>query len=149
MTNPQVWRWHNFPVPEPHAAGLVASLILHTVRPHALAQRAAVRVGGAMLLTAGAAGAAWATATAGTSDLEQPQRLVTDGPYAYSRNPMYVSWTLAYIGVAGLANSTWPLVLLPAVVAATHRQVRREEQRLAARFGIAYEVYADRVSRYI
>lgn len=149
MTKPHVWRWRNIPLPEPHTAGLVTGLVLHTIWRRQLAQRATIRAGGAILLAAGVAVAAWATASAGTSDLEQPERLVTDGPYAYSRNPMYVGWTLAYSGVAGLVNSTWLLVLLPAVVVAIHRQVRREEQRLAARFGIEYEVYADQIRRYI
>ncbi len=147
--SPQAWRWHNVPVPEPHTTGLLASLLLHTFWPRQLALRSASRAGGAMLLTAGAAVAAWATAATGTSDLEPPERLVIDGPYVYSRNPMYVGWTLAYVGVAGLVSSPWPLVLLPGVVVAMHRQVRREERRLADRFGPEYELYANRVRRYV
>lgn len=149
MTKRGAWRWQNIPAPEPHTAGLVGSLILHTVWPRRLGGGGAVRAGGAVLLTAGTAMAAWATASAGTSDLERPDRLVTDGPYAYGRNPMYVGWALAYVGVAALTNNAWPLILLPAVAAAMHQEVRGEEQRLAARFGIEYEAYADQVRRYV
>src|SRR5574338_1283740 len=44
-------------------------------------------------------------------------RLVTSGPYRFTRNPMHVGLTLAYIGEAGLLKQAWPLVLLPFVIA--------------------------------
>src|SRR5437016_14069507 len=39
--------------------------------------------------------------------------LVAQGPYRFTRNPMYVGLAALYAGVALLANSWWPLVALP------------------------------------
>ena len=43
--------------------------------------------------------------------------LVTSGPYRFTRNPMYVGLSLAYLGEAGLLKQIWPLLLLPLVLA--------------------------------
>lgn len=145
-----MWRWQNVPVPEPHVAGLTICLLLHRIRPRSLGGSAAVRAAaGAVLLIAGAAVGAWATASAGPHDLEQPDRLITVGAYAHSRNPMYVGWTLAYLAAGALGGSAWPLISLPGVAVAMGRDVRHEEVRLAARFGEDFESYTDRVRRYL
>lgn len=62
---------------------------------------------------------------------------------------MYVGWTAIYVGMADLANSVWPLLLLPGVAAAVHREVRREEDRLTVRFGADFEAYRARVRQYL
>ena len=63
-------------------------------------------------------------------------RLVVTGPYRFTRNPMYLGFTLAYLGGTLLLNSVWPLPLLPLVLFALTRSViRREERYLAAEFG--------------
>ena len=146
---PEAWRWRNVPVPEQHTVGLAVSGLCHRKWPRRLGGHVAVRAGGVVLLAAGAALVAWATRSAGAHDLAEPERLVTDGAYAHSRHPMYVAWTVAYVGVAGLADSDWPLILLPGVATAVHRRVRREEARLTRRFGVAYQEYASRVRRYL
>jgi protein-S-isoprenylcysteine O-methyltransferase Ste14 len=145
----RVWRWRNVPVPEPHLAGLVLSVLLHRIRPRRFGGGVTVRAGGSVLLTAGAAMAAWAVTAAGPTDIEEPDRLLTEGAYAHSRNPMYVGWTLAYLGASALGDSAWPLILLPGVGAAVHREVLGEEVRLAARFGADFVRYAGRVRRYV
>ena len=40
-------------------------------------------------------------------------RLVTWGPYGFSRNPMYVGLALAYVGEAGLLRQVWPVISCP------------------------------------
>jgi protein-S-isoprenylcysteine O-methyltransferase Ste14 len=143
------WRVSNIPVPEAHLAGLGASLLLHLLRPRRLGASPLTRLGGALMMMGGAGLAGWATRAAGSTDLEQPAQLITNGPYALSRNPMYLAWTLAQVGAGPLFGSQWPLRLLPGVLAATHLSVIREERRLEERFGASYRDYAKRVPRYL
>jgi protein-S-isoprenylcysteine O-methyltransferase Ste14 len=82
-------------------------------------------------------------------DLERPDQLVDNGPYAYSRNPMYVAWTVGYVGIALVAGTAWPLLLLPAVLVVTQVAVLREERSLERRFGAAYRSYKTSVRRYL
>jgi protein-S-isoprenylcysteine O-methyltransferase Ste14 len=81
--------------------------------------------------------------------VSRPERIVTRGPYARSRNPMYVAWTALYLGVTFLVGSLWLLILLPAVLLATHLTVLSEERRLRHRFGEDYLRYASSVRRYL
>jgi protein-S-isoprenylcysteine O-methyltransferase Ste14 len=85
---------------------------------------------------------------AGTVELAKPERLVTSGPYAVSRNPMYVGWSLLHLGIGMIAGSGWIMATLPFVGAAIHRDVVDEERRLTTQFGDEYKHYAARVGRY-
>lgn len=78
-----------------------------------------------------------------------PERLVTDGPYAYCRNPMYLGHIIFLIGLA-LSVRSW-LASLIAIVSAVWFQLRvlRDEKRLADRFGQPYIEYTGRVKRWI
>jgi protein-S-isoprenylcysteine O-methyltransferase Ste14 len=77
-------------------------------------------------------------------------KLVTWGPYGFSRNPMYVGLVLAYAGEAGLLRQVWPLVLLPLTVAYVNGIViPLEESRLREVFGEEYEAYRSRVRRWL
>jgi len=72
------------------------------------------------------------------------------GPYRFTRNPMYLGLTLAYVGAACLLNSAWPFVLLPVVLLSLYGLViRREERYLSAEFGDQYDTYRRRVRRWI
>lgn len=76
--------------------------------------------------------------------------LVTSGPYRWTRNPMYLSMTSLYVGLAAVVNLAWPVVLLPAVLAALSVFViEREERYLVGRFGAEYESYRARVRRWV
>ena len=101
------------------------------------------------LVAAGASLTVWAVHAAHEIDVEAPERLVAEGPYAYSRNPMYVAWTLLYVGTSFVLNSSWPLRLLPLVLGATHVVVLSEERDLEARFGASYRDYKAMVRRYL
>lgn len=77
-------------------------------------------------------------------------RLVTNGPYRYTRNPMYTGLTIAYVGAAALIDSAWPLILLPVVLLALTRLViSREEAYLTDAFGAEYGAYQARVGRWL
>jgi protein-S-isoprenylcysteine O-methyltransferase Ste14 len=76
--------------------------------------------------------------------------LVTTGPFRFSRNPLYVSLTLFYLGIAIAAQSFWALVLLFVVLAVMQRGViDREERYLEHKFGAEYVRYKERVRRWI
>lgn len=144
------WRWRNVPVPEAHVAGLLGGGVLHVLRPWSLPidPTAGLSVG-SVLVFVGLVLVGWSVSVVGRQPIDSPTTLVTVGPYRYSRNPMYVGWTVGYLGVAVLADTTWPLALLPVVVGLVHRDVRREERALAARFGAEYRDYRAAVRRYL
>ena len=76
--------------------------------------------------------------------------LVTDGPYRFSRNPMYVGFAITYLGLAlGLDSPISLGLLLPCVVVVTWGVILREERYLEARFGQAYRDYRGRVRRWL
>jgi hypothetical protein len=53
------------------------------------------------------------------------------------------------VGVALVAGTAWPLLLLPIVLAVTQVAVMREERSLERRFGTAYRSYKASVRRYL
>ena len=126
----------------------VVALMMSVVRPRRISWPLSRRVG-SPLVVAGITVAAWATRAAGRTDLAKPDRLVTDGPYALSRHPMYVAWTAIYLGVALAARAGWPLLLAPLLVVLIRREIEREEERLTETFGTAYVAYQARVRRYL
>jgi protein-S-isoprenylcysteine O-methyltransferase Ste14 len=101
------------------------------------------------LLLAGSMGTAWAVSAAGDVDLSRPSQLVAAGPYRFSRNPMYIAWTVLYIAAAILVNTRWPLLLMPALLTHMHYYVvLREERFLEQAHGDEYQRYRRRVRRY-
>ena len=77
-------------------------------------------------------------------------RLVTNGPYARSRNPMYVGLTAAYLGLAVVTGMVWPVILLPIVLGLLSALViRREERYLGGAFPDEYASYRGRVRRWL
>lgn len=143
------WRWRNVPVPEPYVAGLLAGAVLHVLRPWPIPLDGPLRwtLGGTLSLL-GLCLVAWSVRAAGHHDLEAGAALVTEGPYRYSRNPMYVGWGGLYLGLTVAGGLAWPLALFPVVGLAVHRTVRREERRLEEAFGDAYRDYCRNVRRY-
>ena len=114
----------------------------------------AVQGTGIALVLAGAALALWGMLTfarARTAILPHrpAARLVTGGPYRVTRNPMYTGLATAYVGAALIANTVWPLIVLPVVVRVLYALViRREERYLAGAFGADYDAYRARVRRW-
>ena len=76
--------------------------------------------------------------------------LVVDGPYRFSRNPIYIALLLIYFGLATALTSVWAILFLPALVAIVHYGiVLREETYLTNKFGTAYTSYQARVPRWL
>jgi protein-S-isoprenylcysteine O-methyltransferase Ste14 len=143
-------RWSNIPIPEGHVIPLVLGLALQIWFPLPLFGSPWLKqVLGWPLLLAGILLAGWAVVAIQDMDISRPSRLAVGGPYTFSRNPMYVAWTVIYVAAAVLQNSGWLLIFLPALVAFTHYAVvLREEQRLEQDFGEEYRRYRGRVRRY-
>ncbi len=76
--------------------------------------------------------------------------IVSDGVFQYSRNPMYLSLLLLYVGLAFLINSLWILAeIIPLAVVIQKGVIEREEQYLRWKFGGEYLRYKTRVRRWI
>ncbi len=76
--------------------------------------------------------------------------LVLEGPFRYTRNPMYLGLVLFLIGVALLMGTLTPwLVIPPFVWIITGLFIRREEAALEAQFGDEYVAYRRRVRRWM
>ena len=76
--------------------------------------------------------------------------LVTTGPYAFTRNPMYVSLSLLAIAFALLLNTWWiVLVVVPTLLIVQHFVIVPEEQYLLRRFGAKYDAYRHGVRRWL
>jgi protein-S-isoprenylcysteine O-methyltransferase Ste14 len=76
--------------------------------------------------------------------------LVTDGPFSFTRNPLYVAGTMLVLGIGLVSGIVWFLLL--AILAAFTVQklaIEREERHLQARFGETYLDYARRVRQWI
>jgi protein-S-isoprenylcysteine O-methyltransferase Ste14 len=80
---------------------------------------------------------------------EASSTLVTWGPYRWTRNPMYVGLSIAYLGEAAMLHQIVPVILLPLTIAYLNRVVvPLEEGRLRTVFGSEYERYQARVRRW-
>lgn len=75
--------------------------------------------------------------------------LVTDGPYRFTRNPMYVGMACLYIGIAVAFGLIWALLLLPLSILAVDRFVIAREPYLEGLFGERYLEYKRRVRRWL
>lgn len=76
--------------------------------------------------------------------------IVRTGPYRFSRNPIYLAFSLLQLGIAAWANSLWLLATLVCAVALIHFVViPREEQYLERRFGAQYLDYKASVRRWL
>lgn len=77
-----------------------------------------------------------------------PLRLVTDGAYGWTRNPMYLGHLIFLFGLALLLSGPAWLVFI-AHALWFDRRVRRDEQHLLALFGQPYRDYLQRVKRWV
>lgn len=78
-----------------------------------------------------------------------PERLVTTGPFAYCRNPMYLGHIIFLLGLTLSLGSVLAAIITAASAVWFQFRVRRDEKRLAERFGQSYVDYAARVARWI
>jgi protein-S-isoprenylcysteine O-methyltransferase Ste14 len=122
------------------AGWLAGGLLLALARPSP-----ATLLIGAALAAAGEAVRLWAS-----GHIEKTRRLATGGPYAHTRNPLYVGSALLGLGLAAASASPWVLLAVAAYFAAFYPPVIREESRfLREKFGAEYAAWAEAVPVFL
>jgi protein-S-isoprenylcysteine O-methyltransferase Ste14 len=136
-------------------ASMVAMIVLSRFAPVVHWHLPALRGFGVALIVVGLAisvSAAFRFRHHGTplKPFEQSTALVTDGPFRYSRNPMYLGLVVVQVGVGLALESLTPFFVIPVFVAIiTTRFVLPEERMLTERFGDAYTQFQRRVRRWL
>lgn len=103
---------------------------------------------------AGVALIAWGLLTlrrAGTTVMpnQRVDKLVTDGPFRYRRNPIYLGDAMLLLGFAQLTGNVWFAILVPVFLVAVHfLAVLPEERHLEERFGETYLDYKENTRRW-
>ena len=76
--------------------------------------------------------------------------IVRTGPYRFSRNPIYLAFSIFHLGIAGWVNGAWLVATLVAAIAVmTLVVIPREERYLEKRFGADYPDYKRSVRRWL
>lgn len=143
------------PPPFVFLGGIIIGLIIDLFIPAPFVPEAYDLQAGLFVIALGIALMAWAVRTfnaAGTNvDVRQPStKVVSSGPYRYSRNPIYVAMALAVLGASIWLNSLWILfslvIILPVIEGGV---IRREEGYLERKFGNQYTEYKAKVRRWV
>lgn len=82
-------------------------------------------------------------------DENKPDKLITTGMFALSRNPIYVCFLLFFTGLFLVHRNIVIAVAMVLFALAIHRQVLREEKFLKSHYGAKYEDYCKHVRRYL
>lgn len=125
-----------------------------TVSRQEFFQSAVVAWGGVLLCLAGLVLLFLSLVSFGKSfrvgiDQEHPDKLITTGLFAFSRNPIYVAFALVLLGQFLVFPNWILLVYMVAAIGVIHRQVLREEEYLRRHYGQQYSDYCERVRRYL
>ncbi len=119
--------------------------------------RAMALILGALLYFPGSALYLWGARTLGEMykassgfgvQLNVEHRLVTHGPFAHVRHPLYLGLQIAAVG-GFLIYRTWTLVFVTANFMALFIRARREERALAAEFGEQWDAYCQQVPAWL
>jgi protein-S-isoprenylcysteine O-methyltransferase Ste14 len=133
---------------------LLAMIVAHLVVPVAGPGPLMVRLPGLLPLSVGLWGTvSWSRqfqrADTGIRTFDEPDHLVECGLFAHSRNPMYLGFLLALVGLALLLGTASTALGPLAFGVAAHRvYIPFEEARMSARFGPRYAAYRRRVGRW-
>lgn len=145
-----------FPPPLIYALFFLTGYGLHRLEPVTLfAGQRWPWVTGLMLIVLGVVVAITAALTfrrAGThvNPTKPATTVVAHGPFRFTRNPMYVSMAVIYLGGALMLDSVWPLVLFPVTIWVIRtRIIALEEAYLEAKFGAVYLDYKKKVRRWL
>jgi protein-S-isoprenylcysteine O-methyltransferase Ste14 len=108
---------------------------------------------GVAAIAVGAVLRLWAVAAAGSDTRRRSRtvhRLVTYGPFAWTRNPLYVANAIIWIGFLVIAGVHWFVPMAIAIFAAEYSAiVRYEEGVLESTFGQRYLEYKASTPRWL
>ena len=77
-------------------------------------------------------------------------KIITTGPYKYSRNPVYIFACGVPIGLGIAFNTYWALfAFIPALIIVYYTAVKKEEKYLETKFGQEYLDYKAKVRRWL
>jgi protein-S-isoprenylcysteine O-methyltransferase Ste14 len=112
------------------------------------------KVAGAVFLPASIALFAWALASFGSAwrvgmDTQTPGKLATGGVFAISRNPIYLSLDLFFLGTFLIRGTVFFLAAAILVALGMHYQILQEEKHLEKLYGAEYRRYREATARYI
>ena len=138
-----------------YLASIVLGVLLHRLWPIGGVPQNARLVIGIPLLIGSVGLFGWAIgalrrAGTGIRAYEPTTALVTTGPYCYSRNPIYLGFTLFQAGIGIALNNAWVLgLLIPTVALIVTQAIAREERYLERRIGAPYLRYKASVRRWL
>lgn len=146
-----------FPPPLVFLLSILAGVALHrSVRQAPVpVDRTVTVAGGIVLIALGVGLIAWARilfARTGQNPIpwKPSPELILQGPYRFTRNPMYAGMTLIQVGLGVAFNNLWIAALAACALLAVHvTAVLPEERYLSAKFGDDYRAYLGRVRRYL
>ena len=127
-----------------YLSSIALGVILHVVRPVSLFPRGLSSLFGAAVVLLGIGLFVFAVGTFQAAGTPVPGNrptttIVGSGPYRFSRNPIYLAFSLFQLGIALWVNSLWlVLTLLVAVAIMSLVVIPREERYLEARFPSEY-----------
>jgi protein-S-isoprenylcysteine O-methyltransferase Ste14 len=131
------------------AGWLLGRVLPWPILPAAIAFWAGFVPGIAALAIAVAAWREMRRARTAVSPYTPSTALVRTGPFAYSRNPLYVALILLSLGLSLLVNTLWCVLLLPAMVVLRRGVIAREEAYLQRCFGEDYRLYCATTRRWL
>jgi len=82
-------------------------------------------------------------------DENTTEKLITNGTFSISRNPIYLAFMAFFIGIFIVYPNITSSIGLIFIIAMIHRQILREEKFLNNHYGKEYEEYCNKVRRYI
>ena len=135
--------------------GLLLMWVLHKNWPLMTLLPARLGIGGFGIIVLGIVITLWAAGSFHRKStplipFKQPQALVENGLYRYTRNPMYLGMVLILGGMALHLGSLSPWFILPIfVLIIQYRFIHGEEAMLEDVFGAEYQSYKTRVRRWI
>jgi protein-S-isoprenylcysteine O-methyltransferase Ste14 len=143
------------PPPLIYAGALALGLVANRLYPIAFLPRAVSRVLGLPLVFGGLAIGLLGfremrRAETNVDPYKPATAIVTEGPYRFTRNPLYLGMTLVHSGIIALFNALPAAMLLPLALAVMRRGViEREERYVESKFGDEYLAYKARVRRWL